>query len=168
MPSAEVLHLEPAPRFCNVVQTPLEKIETLKHESFRGSTLYKQQADVGRVAVQTSERKAVYRRGNLQTVPKMVVVNRETSNVGPPRQVAVAGFSLKSLGIHIALRMHMVDSMILAWSIEHPKKRSTQLIVRWLKGTIWTPPAHHDGWMSARKMRLFRFAWTIAFTLTCA
>jgi len=30
--------------FCNVVQTPLEKIETLKHESFRGSTLYKQQA----------------------------------------------------------------------------------------------------------------------------
>ena len=30
-------------RFCNVVQTPLEKIETLKHESFRGSTLYKQQ-----------------------------------------------------------------------------------------------------------------------------
>ena len=26
-----------------MVQTPLEKIETLKHESFRGSTLYKQQ-----------------------------------------------------------------------------------------------------------------------------
>jgi len=26
------------------VQTPLEKIDTLKHESFRGSTLYKQQA----------------------------------------------------------------------------------------------------------------------------
>ena len=38
------LHL---PRFCNVVQTPLEKIETLKHESFRGSTLYKQQAISG-------------------------------------------------------------------------------------------------------------------------
>merc|ERR1719272_1546467 len=30
--------------FCNIVQTPLEKIETLKHESFNGSTLYKQQA----------------------------------------------------------------------------------------------------------------------------
>lgn len=29
--------------FCNVVQTPLEKLETMKHESFRGSTLYKQQ-----------------------------------------------------------------------------------------------------------------------------
>jgi len=29
--------------FCNVVQTPLEKMETMKHESFRGSTLYKQQ-----------------------------------------------------------------------------------------------------------------------------
>merc|ERR1719183_2716938 len=26
------------------MKTPLEKIETLKHESFRGSTLYKQQA----------------------------------------------------------------------------------------------------------------------------
>eukprot|EP00927_Polykrikos_kofoidii_P051603 TRINITY_DN45399_c0_g1_i1.p1 TRINITY_DN45399_c0_g1~~TRINITY_DN45399_c0_g1_i1.p1 ORF type:complete len:602 (+),score=145.11 TRINITY_DN45399_c0_g1_i1:252-2057(+) len=30
--------------FCNVVQTPLEKEDTLKHESFRGSTLYKKQA----------------------------------------------------------------------------------------------------------------------------
>lgn len=30
-----------------MVQTPLEKIETLKHESFRGSTLYKQQAISG-------------------------------------------------------------------------------------------------------------------------
>mmetsp|Transcript_2895 Transcript_2895/g.5154 ORF Transcript_2895/g.5154 Transcript_2895/m.5154 type:complete len:593 (-) Transcript_2895:68-1846(-) len=30
--------------FCNIVQTPLEKLETMKHESFRGSTLYKQQA----------------------------------------------------------------------------------------------------------------------------
>lgn len=30
--------------FCNVVQTPMEKMETMKHESFRGSTLYKQQA----------------------------------------------------------------------------------------------------------------------------
>lgn len=29
--------------FCNVVQTPLEKIDTLKHESYRGSTLYKEQ-----------------------------------------------------------------------------------------------------------------------------
>merc|ERR1711957_201915 len=29
--------------FCNVVQTPLEKMDTLKHESFRGSSLYKQQ-----------------------------------------------------------------------------------------------------------------------------
>ena len=32
-----------------MVQTPLEKIETLKHESFRGSTLYKQQAISGDV-----------------------------------------------------------------------------------------------------------------------
>eukprot|EP00438_Fugacium_kawagutii_P002913 Skav230080 [mRNA] locus=scaffold2569:257707:261437:- [translate_table: standard] len=45
--------------FCNVVQTPLEKIETLKHESFRGSTLYKQQADATqRKGVAAGERKA--------------------------------------------------------------------------------------------------------------
>lgn len=43
--------------FCNVVQTPLEKIETLKHESFRGSTLYKQQA-TQRKGVAAGERKA--------------------------------------------------------------------------------------------------------------
>jgi hypothetical protein len=39
-------------RFCNVVQTPLEKIETLKHESFRGSTLYKQQVRILRSSSQ--------------------------------------------------------------------------------------------------------------------
>ncbi|CAE7514001.1 DOT2 [Symbiodinium natans] len=43
--------------FCNVVQTPLEKIETLKHESFRGSTLYKQQA-TQRKGIAAGERKA--------------------------------------------------------------------------------------------------------------
>jgi len=35
-----------------VVQTPLEKIETLKHESFRGSTLYKQQVRILRSSSQ--------------------------------------------------------------------------------------------------------------------
>lgn len=43
--------------FCNVVQTPLEKMETLKHESFRGSTLYKQQV-TQRKGVAAGERKA--------------------------------------------------------------------------------------------------------------
>ena len=44
---SNVFNLEnDAPRFCNVVQTPLEKIETLIHESFRGSTLYKQQVRI--------------------------------------------------------------------------------------------------------------------------
>mmetsp|Transcript_89264 Transcript_89264/g.158311 ORF Transcript_89264/g.158311 Transcript_89264/m.158311 type:complete len:582 (-) Transcript_89264:85-1830(-) len=40
----ETVALTATTEFCNVVQTPLEKTETLKHESFRGSTLYKQQA----------------------------------------------------------------------------------------------------------------------------
>lgn len=40
----EVISLTATTEFCNVVQTPLEKMETLKHEAFRGSTLYKQQA----------------------------------------------------------------------------------------------------------------------------
>eukprot|EP00933_Yihiella_yeosuensis_P011638 TRINITY_DN11912_c0_g2_i1.p1 TRINITY_DN11912_c0_g2~~TRINITY_DN11912_c0_g2_i1.p1 ORF type:complete len:594 (+),score=204.61 TRINITY_DN11912_c0_g2_i1:158-1939(+) len=43
--------------FCNIVQTPLEKIETLKHESFKGSTLYKTQA-AARKGVAAGERKA--------------------------------------------------------------------------------------------------------------
>lgn len=43
--------------FCNVVQTPLEKVETLKHESFRGSTLYKQQV-AQRKGIAAGERKA--------------------------------------------------------------------------------------------------------------
>jgi len=41
---AEKVSMTATTEFCNIVQTPLEKIETLKHESFRGSTLYKQQA----------------------------------------------------------------------------------------------------------------------------
>lgn len=40
----ELIAMTATTEFCNVVQTPLEKLDTLKHESFRGSTLYKQQA----------------------------------------------------------------------------------------------------------------------------
>merc|ERR1712050_584508 len=43
--------------FCNVVQTPLEKMDTLKHESFRGSSLYKQQA-AQRKGLKMSSKKA--------------------------------------------------------------------------------------------------------------
>merc|ERR1719277_1210411 len=43
--------------FCNVVQTPLEKMDTVKHESFRGSTLYKQQVQQ-RKGVAAGEKKA--------------------------------------------------------------------------------------------------------------
>ena len=41
---AETIAMTATTEFCNVVQTPLEKMDTLKHESFRGSSLYKQQA----------------------------------------------------------------------------------------------------------------------------
>jgi len=46
--------------FCNVVQTPLEKMDTMKHESFRGSTLYKQQVSQrkGVAAGESKKRKA--------------------------------------------------------------------------------------------------------------
>merc|ERR1712125_120852 len=40
----ETISMTATTEFCNVVQTPLEKMDTMKHESFRGSTLYKQQA----------------------------------------------------------------------------------------------------------------------------
>eukprot|EP00931_Biecheleriopsis_adriatica_P076105 TRINITY_DN49859_c0_g1_i1.p1 TRINITY_DN49859_c0_g1~~TRINITY_DN49859_c0_g1_i1.p1 ORF type:complete len:624 (+),score=189.18 TRINITY_DN49859_c0_g1_i1:101-1873(+) len=53
----ETVALTATTEFCNVVQTPLEKVETLKHESFRGSTLYKQQAAT-RKGVAAGERKA--------------------------------------------------------------------------------------------------------------
>lgn len=39
----EAVAMTATTEFCNVVQTPLEKMDTMKHESFRGSTLYKQQ-----------------------------------------------------------------------------------------------------------------------------
>lgn len=52
-----VIALTATTEFCNVVQTPLEKMETLKHESFRGSTLYKQQASQ-RKGVAAGEKKA--------------------------------------------------------------------------------------------------------------
>jgi len=39
----ETIAMTATTEFCNVVQTPLEKVETVKHEAFRGSTLYKQQ-----------------------------------------------------------------------------------------------------------------------------
>eukprot|EP00747_Dinoflagellata_sp_TGD_P162519 gnl/TRDRNA2_/TRDRNA2_180206_c0_seq1.p1 gnl/TRDRNA2_/TRDRNA2_180206_c0~~gnl/TRDRNA2_/TRDRNA2_180206_c0_seq1.p1 ORF type:complete len:595 (+),score=209.99 gnl/TRDRNA2_/TRDRNA2_180206_c0_seq1:85-1869(+) len=41
---ADPMSMTATTEFCNIVQTPLEKMDTMKHESFRGSTLYKQQA----------------------------------------------------------------------------------------------------------------------------
>mmetsp|Transcript_46616 Transcript_46616/g.110854 ORF Transcript_46616/g.110854 Transcript_46616/m.110854 type:complete len:576 (-) Transcript_46616:137-1864(-) len=42
--STDAVSMTATTEFCNVVQTPLEKMDTIKHESFRGSALYKQQA----------------------------------------------------------------------------------------------------------------------------
>eukprot|EP00930_Biecheleria_cincta_P017480 TRINITY_DN1388_c0_g1_i1.p1 TRINITY_DN1388_c0_g1~~TRINITY_DN1388_c0_g1_i1.p1 ORF type:complete len:600 (-),score=177.15 TRINITY_DN1388_c0_g1_i1:33-1808(-) len=55
--TVETMALTATTEFCNVVQTPLEKVETLKHESFRGSTLYKQQVAT-RKGIAAGERKA--------------------------------------------------------------------------------------------------------------
>ncbi|CAJ1341472.1 unnamed protein product [Effrenium voratum] len=60
--------------FCNVVQTPIEKIETLKHESFRGSTLYKQQA-TQRKGIAAGERKA--RKAGLEEVSAVKDIEEE-------------------------------------------------------------------------------------------
>jgi len=54
---ADVIAMTATTEFCNVVQTPLEKMDTLKHESFRGSTMYKQQV-AQRKGVAAGERKA--------------------------------------------------------------------------------------------------------------
>mmetsp|Transcript_23211 Transcript_23211/g.57782 ORF Transcript_23211/g.57782 Transcript_23211/m.57782 type:complete len:588 (+) Transcript_23211:68-1831(+) len=54
---AENIAMTATTEFCNVVQTPLEKMDTLKHESFRGSTLYKQQV-AQRKGIAAGERKA--------------------------------------------------------------------------------------------------------------
>lgn len=56
----ELIAMTATTEFCNVVQTPLEKMDTMKHESFRGSTLYKQQV-AQRKGVAAGEKKA--RRG---------------------------------------------------------------------------------------------------------
>mmetsp|Transcript_90254 Transcript_90254/g.162746 ORF Transcript_90254/g.162746 Transcript_90254/m.162746 type:complete len:591 (+) Transcript_90254:86-1858(+) len=53
----ETVALTATTEFCNVVQTPLEKVDTLKHESFKGSTLYKSQV-VQRKGVAAGEKKA--------------------------------------------------------------------------------------------------------------
>lgn len=41
--ASEKINMTATTEFCNVVQTPLEKLETIKHESFRGGTMYKTQ-----------------------------------------------------------------------------------------------------------------------------
>jgi len=57
--------------FCNVVQTPVEKIDTLKHESFRGSTLYKQQV-AQRKGIAAGERRA--RKAGVAPTPEELAV----------------------------------------------------------------------------------------------
>lgn len=71
---AERVSMTATTEFCNVVQTPLEKMDTVKHESFRGSSLYKQQA---------TQRKGVkagsvgYKKGAGEPITDGVVVPEE-------------------------------------------------------------------------------------------
>mmetsp|Transcript_51984 Transcript_51984/g.153288 ORF Transcript_51984/g.153288 Transcript_51984/m.153288 type:complete len:625 (-) Transcript_51984:115-1989(-) len=60
--------------FCNIVQTPIEKMDTMKHEAFKGSTLYKQQA-TARKGIAAGERKA--RRAGLTAAEAGEGVNRD-------------------------------------------------------------------------------------------
>lgn len=79
-PEAEVankednVNLTATTEFCNIVQTPLEKIDTLKHESFRGSTLYKQQA-TARKGVKAGT--AGYKKGEAANLNDEVIMPME-------------------------------------------------------------------------------------------
>jgi len=69
--------------FCNVVQTPLEKMDTVKHESFRGSTLYKQQATQrkGIAAGERKARKAGMARNEEETAAPMTLEDETIENL---------------------------------------------------------------------------------------
>lgn len=79
--------------FCNIVQTPLEKIETMKHESFKGSTLYKQQA-TSRKGVKAGS--VGYKKGDGAAVvddvivPDEHVISRETQIKENPLDLSCA------------------------------------------------------------------------------
>eukprot|EP00421_Protoceratium_reticulatum_P019747 CAMPEP_0168392540 /NCGR_PEP_ID=MMETSP0228-20121227/18550_1 /TAXON_ID=133427 /ORGANISM="Protoceratium reticulatum, Strain CCCM 535 (=CCMP 1889)" /LENGTH=589 /DNA_ID=CAMNT_0008405883 /DNA_START=62 /DNA_END=1831 /DNA_ORIENTATION=+ len=64
----ENINMTATTEFCNVVQTPLEKMDTMKHESFRGSTLYKQQVSQRKgVAAGDSKRRRAGAAGHDET-----------------------------------------------------------------------------------------------------
>lgn len=71
---AEKVSMTATTEFCNIVQTPLEKIETLKHESFRGSTTYKQQA-TQRKGVKAGS--AGYKKGEGGSMPDAIITPQE-------------------------------------------------------------------------------------------
>jgi len=78
--------------FCNIVQTPLEKVDTLKHESFRGSTLYKQQM-TARKGVKAGS--AGYKKGENQgteeaQLPEEYVISSETQLKENPLDLSCA------------------------------------------------------------------------------
>lgn len=66
--------------FCNVVQTPLEKLDTLKHEAFKGSTMYKQQV-AQRKGVAAGERKARKAGGAAPTPEELAVSSRGEQDI---------------------------------------------------------------------------------------
>lgn len=77
---AEAIAMTATTEFCNVVQTPLEKLDTMKHESFRGSTLYKQQVTQrkGVAAGESKKRRATGSAGHdLDAVPDQQLAEEE-------------------------------------------------------------------------------------------
>lgn len=71
---ADKVQMTATTEFCNIVQTPVEKQETMKHESFRGSTLYKQQA-TQRKGVKAGS--AGYKKGSADAIADDVIVPKD-------------------------------------------------------------------------------------------
>jgi len=78
--------------FCNIVQTPLEKVDTLKHESFRGSTLYKQQSTArkGVKAGSAGYKKGDNHAGEEAAVPEEQIISTETQLKENPLDLSCA------------------------------------------------------------------------------
>lgn len=80
---AEAIAMTATTEFCNVVQTPLEKLETMKHESFRGSTLYKQQVTQrkGVAAGESKKRRAGAAGNEVENVPDITQAEQEMATL---------------------------------------------------------------------------------------
>lgn len=90
---AEKVSMTATTEFCNIVQTPLEKMETMKHESFKGSTLYKQQVTqrkgvkAGSVGYKKGDHTAM---NDVTIVPEINEVSSETQLKENPLDLSCA------------------------------------------------------------------------------